>query len=140
VLAAYKYQPNLERRHGQFKGHQLVAPVLLKGPVRIGNPGCGANQPLAGRLVQLSVGILQPLQATLPSSLRYTPRPQTADTPRAMMSLSLFTILYDSLFVSFRGLLRATSTEPCEREQDLRSGPGLGVGISTPTSELSWSR
>lgn len=30
VLAAYKYQPNLERRHGQLKGHQLVAPVLLK--------------------------------------------------------------------------------------------------------------
>lgn len=35
VLAAYKYQPNLERRHGQLKGHQLVAPVLLKDPVRI---------------------------------------------------------------------------------------------------------
>jgi transposase len=35
VLGAYKYQPNLERRHGQLKGHQLVAPVLLKDPVRI---------------------------------------------------------------------------------------------------------
>jgi len=35
VLAACKYQPNLERRHGQLKGHQLVAPVLLKNPVRI---------------------------------------------------------------------------------------------------------
>jgi len=35
VLAAYKYQPNLERRHSQLKGHQLVAPVLLKDPVRI---------------------------------------------------------------------------------------------------------
>jgi transposase len=35
VLATYKYQPNLERRHGQLKGHQLVAPVLLKDPVRI---------------------------------------------------------------------------------------------------------
>lgn len=35
VLAAYKYQPNLERRHAQLKGHQLVAPVLLKDPVRI---------------------------------------------------------------------------------------------------------
>jgi hypothetical protein len=35
VLAASKYQPNLERRHGQLKGHQLVAPVLLNNPVRI---------------------------------------------------------------------------------------------------------
>jgi transposase len=35
VLGAYKYQPNLERRHAQLKGHQLVAPVYLKDPVRI---------------------------------------------------------------------------------------------------------
>jgi transposase len=35
VLAAYKYQPNLERRHAQLKGHQLVAPVFLKDPARI---------------------------------------------------------------------------------------------------------
>lgn len=35
VLNAYKYQPNLERRHAQLKGHQLVAPVYLKDPVRI---------------------------------------------------------------------------------------------------------
>ena len=35
VLNAYKYQPNLERRHAQLKGRQLVAPVFLKDPVRI---------------------------------------------------------------------------------------------------------
>jgi len=35
ILNAYKYQPNLERRHAQLKGHQLVAPVFLKDPVRI---------------------------------------------------------------------------------------------------------
>ena len=35
VLNAYKYQPNLERRHAQLKGHQLVAPAFLKDPVRI---------------------------------------------------------------------------------------------------------
>ena len=35
VLASYKYQPNLERRHQGLKGHQLVAPVFLKDPVRI---------------------------------------------------------------------------------------------------------
>jgi len=35
VLNTYKYQPNLERRHAQLKGHQLVAPVFLKDPVRI---------------------------------------------------------------------------------------------------------
>lgn len=35
ALAAYKYQPNLERRHAQLKGPQAVAPVLLKDPARI---------------------------------------------------------------------------------------------------------
>lgn len=35
VLAAYKYQPNLERRHAQLKGVQLVAPVFLRDPARI---------------------------------------------------------------------------------------------------------
>ena len=35
LLAAYKYQPNLEKRHAQLKGTQLVAPVLLHDPVRI---------------------------------------------------------------------------------------------------------
>jgi transposase len=35
LLAAYKYQPNLERRHAQLKGTQLVAPMFLKDSVRI---------------------------------------------------------------------------------------------------------
>ena len=35
ILAAYKYQPHLERRHAQLKGVQLVAPVFLKDPARI---------------------------------------------------------------------------------------------------------
>lgn len=35
LLAAYKYQPNLEKRHAQLKGTQLVAPVFLHDPARI---------------------------------------------------------------------------------------------------------
>jgi hypothetical protein len=35
VLAAYRYQPNLERRHHMLKGPQEVAPVYLKTPHRI---------------------------------------------------------------------------------------------------------
>jgi transposase len=35
ALAAYKYQPNLERRHAQLKGPQAVAPVFLRDPARI---------------------------------------------------------------------------------------------------------
>src|SRR5665811_199611 len=35
VLAAYRYQPNLERRHHLLKSVQHAAPVLLKNPARI---------------------------------------------------------------------------------------------------------
>ena len=35
VLAAYRYQPNLERRHHMLKGPQEVAPVCLQTPQRI---------------------------------------------------------------------------------------------------------
>lgn len=35
VLAAYRYQPNLEKRHAQLKGVQLVAPVYIKDSARI---------------------------------------------------------------------------------------------------------
>lgn len=35
VLAAYKYQPNLERRHHLLKSVQDAAPVLLRNPARI---------------------------------------------------------------------------------------------------------
>ena len=35
VLAAYRYQPHLERRHHCLKGAQAVAPVNLHSPARI---------------------------------------------------------------------------------------------------------
>lgn len=35
VLAAYKYQPNLEKRHAHLKGTQHVAPMFLRDPARI---------------------------------------------------------------------------------------------------------
>src|SRR5664279_5132099 len=35
VLAAYRYQPNLERRHHMLKGPQQVAPVFLENAHRI---------------------------------------------------------------------------------------------------------
>jgi len=35
LLAAYKYQPNLEKRNAQLKGTQHVAPMWLRDPARI---------------------------------------------------------------------------------------------------------
>jgi transposase len=49
VLAAYKYQPNLERRHAQLKGPQAVAPVLLRDPARIEALLCCHSWPCSSR-------------------------------------------------------------------------------------------
>ena len=35
LFAAYRWQPNLEKRHAQLKGTQLVAPMWLRDPARI---------------------------------------------------------------------------------------------------------
>jgi transposase len=35
AFAAYRWQPNLEKRHAQLKGTQLVAPMWLRDPARI---------------------------------------------------------------------------------------------------------
>ncbi|MFO7961612.1 MAG: IS1634 family transposase, partial [Nitriliruptoraceae bacterium] len=35
LLDAYRWQPNLEKRHAQLKGTQLVAPMWLRDPARI---------------------------------------------------------------------------------------------------------
>ncbi|MFY2860141.1 hypothetical protein ACOJVU_10185 [Mycobacterium sp. THU-M104] len=61
LLTAYKYQPNLEKRHAQLKGTQLVAPMFLHDTARIEGLLCchfiamlvqGARLPRFGRGVQ----------------------------------------------------------------------------------------
>jgi len=56
VLAAYKHQPSLERRHHQLKGDQLVAPMFLHDPARIeGLMTCHFIALLVHALVELEV-------------------------------------------------------------------------------------
>lgn len=56
VLAAYKHQPSLERRHHQLKGDQLVAPMFLHDPARIeGLMTCHFVALLIHALVELEI-------------------------------------------------------------------------------------
>ena len=53
LLAAYKWQPNLEKRHAQLKGTQLVAPMWLRDPARIeGLLTCHFIAMLIGSLIE----------------------------------------------------------------------------------------
>ena len=38
ILAAYKHQPSLVRRHHQLKGDQIVARMFIHDPARIQEP------------------------------------------------------------------------------------------------------
>jgi transposase len=71
LLAAYKYQPNLEKRHAQLKGTQLVAPMFLHDPARI-----------EGLLCCHFIAML--IQALIERSIR------TAMADRALTELSLY--------------------------------------------------
>jgi transposase len=56
VLAAYKHQPSLERRHHQLKGDPLVAPMFLHDPARIeGLMTCHFIALLVHALVELEI-------------------------------------------------------------------------------------
>ena len=56
VLAAYKHQPSLERRHHQLKGDQIVAPMFIHDPARIeGLMTCHFVALLVHALVELEV-------------------------------------------------------------------------------------
>jgi hypothetical protein len=56
ILAAYKHQPSLERRHHQLKGDQLVAPMFLHDPARIeGLMTCHFVALLVHALVELEI-------------------------------------------------------------------------------------
>lgn len=56
ILAAYKHQPSLERRHHQLKNDQLVAPMFLHDPARIeGLMTCHFVALLVHALVELEI-------------------------------------------------------------------------------------
>ena len=56
ILAAYKHQPSLERRHHQLKSDQLVAPMFLHDPARIeGLMTCHFVALLVHALVELEI-------------------------------------------------------------------------------------
>lgn len=104
VLTAYKYQPNLERRHGQLKGHQLVAPVLLKDPVRIEGLLCChffalVVQALIEREIRAGMARAQARHIPLYPELRACAAPSAARVLEIFAALSRHHLISDSQLV-----------------------------------------
>jgi transposase len=87
VLIAYRYQPNLERRHHLLKSVQDADPIWLRDPARIeAILCCQFLALLVGALIerQIRTAMHQADKKSIPSTPSYAspkPRPQTGSSP-----------------------------------------------------------
>lgn len=90
VLAAYRYQPNLERRNHLLKGPQAVAPVYLQAPHRIeALLLCQFFALLAGALIERE--IRNAMAAAEVNSIPLYPELRSCPAPSAPRILETFT-------------------------------------------------
>jgi transposase len=88
-LAVYKHQPYLERRNGQFKGDQLVAPVFTQDPARIeGLMACHFIALLIQALIELEVR--RAMERRRISSLPLYPEDRACPAPSAARIIEIF--------------------------------------------------
>lgn len=89
VLAAYRYQPNLERRHHILKGHQAVAPVFVHDPARIeGLLCCHFLALLVGALIERQARRAMAADAT--AAIPLYPEERDCTAPSAARLLEIF--------------------------------------------------
>jgi len=89
LLAAYKYQPNLERRHAQLKGTQLVAPMFLREPARIeGLLCCHFMALLVQALIEREIRKAMARAGT--SSIPLYPEDRACGSPSAARVMEIF--------------------------------------------------
>jgi transposase len=90
LLAAYKWQPNLEKRHAQLKGTQLVAPMWLRDPARIeGLLTCHFIAMLISSLIERT--IRQAMTDAGLSELSLYPEDRGCTAPTTARILEIFT-------------------------------------------------
>jgi transposase len=90
LLDAYKWQPNLEKRHAQLKGTQLVAPMWLRDPARIeGLLTCHFIAMLISSLIERT--IRQAMTHTGLTELSLYPEDRGCTAPTTARILEIFT-------------------------------------------------
>jgi transposase len=90
LFAAYRWQPNLEKRHAQLKGTQLVAPMWLRDPARIeGLPTCHFIAMLISSLIERT--IRHAMTAAGLDELSLYPEDRGCTAPTTARILEIFT-------------------------------------------------
>ena len=89
ILAAYKHQPSLERRHHQLKGDQVVAPMFIHDPARIeGLVTCHFVALLVHALVELEVR--RTMAARGMKKIPLYPEHRACESPSAVRIFEIF--------------------------------------------------
>jgi transposase len=110
VLAAYKYQPHLERRHAQLKGVQFVAPVFLKDVARIeGLLCCHFVALLVQALVERQ--IRRAMAASGTASIPLYPEDRECGAPSAPRIFEIFSGLARHELVSNKRIVQTFAPE-----------------------------
>lgn len=107
LLAAYKWQPNLEKRHAQLKGTQLVAPVFLHDPARIeGLLCCHFIAMLVQALIEREIRRAMTVRGV--TRLSVYPEDRGSAAPTAARVLDVFTGLARHHLIDQHGRLMQT--------------------------------
>lgn len=118
LLAAHKYQPNLEKRHAQLKGTQLVAPVFLKSPARIESLLlCHFIAMLVQALIERE--IRQAMATGQAAALPLYPEDRACRAPTAARVLEIFSGLARHSLIADGQILRVFEPELSALQRDV---------------------
>jgi transposase len=136
VLTAYRYQPNLERRHHLLKSVQDAAPVLLRNPARIEALFCAHFLALLlGALIEREIRTAMKAAATdnipLYPELRACPAPSTERILEIFADLTRHELRHDGQLVQ----TFEPKINPLQQQVlDLLGVPTHNYTSTTPTS------
>lgn len=128
VLAAYKYQPNLERRHHLLKSVQDAAPVLLRSPARI--EALFACQFLALLICALiEREVRGGMRDTGTARIAFYPESRTSAAPSTARILEIFVALQRNTLRQQGALVQVFEPELTDQQRQILELMGLDPGI-----------
>ena len=132
LLAAYKWQPNLEKRHAQLKGTQLVAPMWLRDPARIeGLLTCHFIAMLIAALIERTIRRAM-ADADL-TELSLYPEDRGCAAPTTARILEIFTGVASHQLTDADGNVRRTfQPQPTELQRQVLDLLDIPVSVYSP--------
>lgn len=134
LFDAYRWQPNLEKRHAQLKGTQLVAPMWLRDPARIeGLLTCHFIAMLISSLIERT--IRQAMTAAGLDQLSLYPEDRGCTAPTTARILEIFTnVARHELTTPDGQVLRTFQPELTDLQHQVLDLLGIPTSIYSPVT------